>query len=130
MGRCWKDHIYFVIIIKSLKCSLFKVGGQHFRDTQNLVHVGPEISEVIHGYTYTHTLCFIYVDDDIETTVDAGYKNTFGSRKICSYNRYKLYSKYENRLPEDGSYIQNVFISGVLRTGIHCNTKVLVILKY
>ena len=48
-------------------------------------------------------------------TAVAGYKNTLGSRKICSYNRYKLYSRYENRFPEGGSYIQNVLI-----TGIHC----------
>ena len=39
-----------------------------------------------------------------QITVDVGYKNTFGSRKICSYNRYKIYSRYENRFIEDGSY--------------------------
>ena len=56
------------------------------------------------------------------STVDAGYKNSIGIRKIYSYNRYKLYSSNsnENRFPEDGSYIRNVLISGVLTTGIHC----------
>ena len=33
-----------------------------------------------------------------------GYKNILGSRKMCSYNRYKIYSRYENRFPEDSSY--------------------------
>ena len=30
------------------------------------------------------------------------------SSSICSYNRYKVYSRCENRFPEDGSDIQNV----------------------
>ena len=52
--------------------------------------------------------------------MDTGYKNTLGSSNIGSYNRYKLYSRYENRLPGDGSYIRNVLSSGVLITGIYC----------
>ena len=41
-------------------------------------------------------------------TVDAGYKNTLGSRRICSYNRYKVYSRYEN------CFQKMVLISGML----------------
>ena len=29
-------------------------------------------------------------------TVDVGYINTLESKRICSYNRYKVYSRYEN----------------------------------
>ena len=45
--------------------------------------------------------------------MDAGYKNSLWSRKICSYNRYRIYSRYENRFLEDGSYIRNVLINGI-----------------
>ena len=64
MGEALKDHIFFVKIILSLKYSLFKVVGQHLRDTNNLVNIGSGISMEIHGYTHTHTLCLIYADDD------------------------------------------------------------------
>ena len=47
-------------------------------------------------------------------TVDAGYKITFGSRIICSYNRYKVCSRYDNCFPEDGSYVRNVLLTDVL----------------
>ena len=40
------------------------------------------------------------------------------------YNRYKLYSRYENRFPEDASYIRNILMPGVLITGIHCTCKI------
>ena len=39
-------------------------------------------------------------------TVETGYKNSVGSRKTCSYNRYVL--------------ISGVLISGVLITGFYC----------
>ena len=51
-------------------------------------------------------------------TVDTCYKNTLGSRRICFYNRYKVYSIYENCFPEDGSYIRNVLILQVFLTAI------------
>ena len=51
-------------------------------------------------------ICYIY-------TVDVGYKNIPGSKRICSYNRNKVYSKYEDCFPEDCSYIRNVLITGV-----------------
>ena len=47
------------------------------------------------------------------STVDAGYKNTVGSREECSYNRYVLIKGKINR----GTY-RNVSSENVLITGI------------
>ena len=53
----------------------------------------------------TLTISYEGYTDTFSDTVDAGYKNTLGSSKLCSYNQYKLYNRYENRFSEDGSYI-------------------------
>ena len=46
-------------------------------------------------------------------TVDVGYRNTLGDGNILSYNgkynRYILYSRYENRFPED-AIISRMFL--------------------
>ena len=60
--RCWKNHISFVKIIVSLKYFLFIVVGQHLCDTQNLVQIGPGISEEMwrqtNKQTNTHILLY------------------------------------------------------------------------
>ena len=51
----------------------------------------------------------------MEYTVDAGYKNTVGSREECSYNRYVLITgTFSMGKDRNGSHTM------VLITGIYC----------
>ena len=49
MGEVLQNHISFDRIIRSLKYSVFEVEDQHLCVTQNLVQIGPGISEEMHG---------------------------------------------------------------------------------
>ena len=77
---------------------------------------------------YLHYFIELYV---FPSTVDAGYKNTVGSRRICSYIRYVLITgmfyignarTVSQEMVIDGSYNRHVLITGVHISGIHCTT--------
>ena len=72
-----------------------------------------KLSRVRRGRAVHYHYVIILLRHHMLYTVDVGYKYTLGSRKICSYKLYKVYSKFENCFQND-SYFRNIFVTGVL----------------